>query len=207
MSIRDENQSNFGCTRLAVRRHRRTCSVPLRKTTETQTHTANLVKSIQKIQCEFNSKWNSEHARNGTVDKRQFQWNFWLDKVLELQDENEKVFVFMNERSDEYSPDTIEMCRKKILYFYKMADLYRNSIYGEIQRQERNKIELTIMIGVESIQKYRCSKFLRLWKIISWEHQRTIAKTNGSSTYRLNDTESLIMRNVREFLNVVYDLS
>lgn len=206
MSIRDKNQPNSGCTRMAVRRHRRTSSVPLRNSTET-IHAPKLIKSIQKFQCEFNSKWNCEIARNGTVDKRQFQWAFWLDKVLKLQKENESVFAFMNKKSNEYSPDTIEMCRKKILCFYKMADLYKDSIYREIQRPNGKKVELTIMIGVESIQKYRCKKFLRLWKIISWEHQRNVAKADGSIAYRLHNTESLITRNVREFMNVIYEFS
>lgn len=192
-----------------LERRRRTASVPTRKTKAT-IHAEKLVDSIRKQQREFHAKWNLENSV-GAVDARQFQWDFWKEKVLEIQKENEKVFVFMNDRSAEYSPDTIEMCRKKILCFYKMAELYKDSIYKEILRETEHRSELTVLIGLDAIQKYRCSKYLRLWKIISWEHQRNATSgnrdpTRGSPRNDFYETEALITRNVGEFLNVIYDL-
>lgn len=202
MTFRDKNRSNSGCNQLAERR-RRTCSVPTRKTRET-IHAEKLFESVRKFKCEYKSKWNKENA-DGFVEVRQFQWTFWNDKVLEIQSENEKVFVFMNNRSTEYSPDTIEMCRKRIFSFYKMAEMYTNSIYCDIRQQAADKSEMTVLIGVDAIQKYRCSKLLRLWKIISWEHQRK-ASHRVPTNDAMHETEDLITRNVAEFLNVVYDL-
>lgn len=123
--------------------------------------------------------------------------------MLEILNENEKVFVFMNERSIEYSPYTIEMCRNKILCFYTIADMYKNSIYKEILQDDTKKSELTVLIGLDAIQKYRCSNFLRLWKIISWDHQRNHSVPTGDD---FQETEMLMKRNVEEFLNVIYDL-
>lgn len=111
----------------------------------------------------------------------------------------------MNNRSTEYSPDTIEMCRKKIFCFYKVAEMYTNSIYNDIRQQTAHTSELTVLIGLDAIQKYRCSKLLRLWKIISWEHQRK-ASNRVPTVGAMHETEDMITRNVAEFLNVVYDL-
>lgn len=122
-----------------------------------------------------------------------------------MQKENEKVFEFMINRSTEYSPDTIEMCRKKIFCFYKMAEMYTNNIYNDIRQQATDRSELTVLIGLDAIQKYRCRKLLRLWKIISWEHQRQNSNRVPTSD-AMHETEDLITRNVAEFLNVVYDL-
>lgn len=203
MSVCDENQSNSCGTHLAERR-RRTRSVPNRKTRET-IYAAKLIESIRKIRREFHAKWNSENF-GGSVDVRQFQWDFWKDGVLDIQNENEKVFVYMNNRPDEYSADTIEMCHEKIIYFYKIADMYKDSIYEQILRQATDKSEMTVLIGLDAIQKYRCRNFLKLWNIISWEHQRT-ASDRWPTRDVLHETEATITRNVGEFLNVVYDFS
>lgn len=202
MTFRDKNRSNSGCTQLAERR-RRTCSVPTRRTRDT-IHAEKLFESVQKLKSEYTSKWNTENP-DGLVDVRRFQWTFWNDKVLEMQKENEKVFEFMINRSTEYSPDTIEMCRKKIFCFYKMAEMYTNNIYNDIRQQATDRSELTVLIGLDAIQKYRCRKLLRLWKIISWEHQRQNSNRVPTSD-AMHETEDLITRNVAEFLNVVYDL-
>lgn len=200
MCFRDEDRTNSGCIELAERR-RRSRDVPTRQKKETK-HSDKLLNSIRELQSEFNANWDSENI-DGFVDVRQFQWNFWNRKMLEILNENEKAFVFMNERSTEYSPHTIDMCRNKILCFYTMADMYKNSIYKEISENDTEKSELTVLIGIDAIQKYRCSNFLRLWKIISWDHQRNHNVPTGDD---FEETETLFTLNAKEFLNVIYDL-
>lgn len=81
--------------------------------------------------------------------------------------------------------------------------MYKNSIYQEILKEDTEKSELTVLIGLDEIQKYRCSNFLRLWKIISWDHQHNHNVPTGDD---FQETEALFTRNVKEFLNVIYDL-
>lgn len=202
MSFRGGNQSNFCCSN-QIADYRPRSIRNLDRKTNGKLYAERLFKSVQKYAAEFNSKWESENI-DGVVGTGQFQWNFWNEKISEIQLENEKVFVAMNAKSGVYSAETIEMCYKKIYHFYRMAEMYNHSICNEILQRKFDKSELSVLIGLEEIQKYRCRKFLKLWKIISLNHQRTATNTNLKNGS--NDPEALITRHVREFLNVIYEM-
>lgn len=203
MSFGNEYQTNLRSTHLAER-CRRALSVSRRKSKESL-YGQKLIDSIQKLRYEFHQKWNGEHFVD-VCDVRKIQWDFWNERVLAISKENEKVFVFMNRHRTKYSPETIEMCRKKIHYFHKLANMYRDSIYMDLSRELGEMSEMTVMIGLEAIEKYRCSKFIRLWNIASWQHQCTSASDRPPTRDPMYEMEALLTHNVGEFLKVVYDL-
>lgn len=197
------SQSNFRNTHFLQRHAMHSGNAERTQRTREQIYAENLLRSIERFKREYNTILNRESGN--VLNLQDFLTIFWMGKCEMFNIENDKVLMFMIERNTEYSPETIDACRMKIAAFHRLMNMYMQSIYASLRsRQPVRMTEMTAWIALDALQKYRCRKYLRLWRVLSWEHQRSAVEQVPSTTI---DLETVITNNVDEFLKVVYQKS
>lgn len=159
-----------------------------------------LLESIKNLRFEYNEQLKRKNIKR--VDQlRSFQWDFWKQKATEMYIENAKVFIFMNKSRGQYSLEAIKSCWHKISQFVIMIHLLNRDIRTEFVQNSIEKSELTVLISVETIQKYCCREYIKDWKSKALETRRASSKP----TEKLNETEVLVTQHVEKYLKNIYE--
>lgn len=159
-----------------------------------------LLNSITHLRSEYTEQLKRTNIKQ-VEQLRSFQWNFWKQKATEMYIENAKVFILMNKLRDKYSLEAIKLCWHKIGQFIFMVHLLNRDIRTEFVQNSVEKSELTVLISVETIQKYRCREFIKDWKPKASETRRA----SSMPCEKMNDTEALVTQRVEKFMKIIYD--
>lgn len=162
------------------------------------------LKSVKNLQSEYNAQLKYKDIKREN-ELRNFQWSFWKRKATEVHAENAKVFVLLSKSRASFKPNATKMCWEKMIYFYMLLNLLNRDVRTDIADRSANKSELTVLISVDAIQKYRCRKFLKDWKVETSKKQPPVSGRRQTPREKLNQTETMITHHVREFLKLVYE--
>lgn len=222
-----KKQTNFSRKRVASVRPSN--DVPVRALTGS-IFVREFLKSFKKFEAEYHAQLKGENIKRA-VELRTFQVKFWQQKATEVHLENAKVLDWMKKSRAKLKPDAIKKCEERIFQFVAMLRLLNRDIRAAIVQQSAKQSELTVLIAVEAIQKYRCRKYLKEWMATTSGDRRAIttpeisrattpsgsrrATTEGSNDpnrlltpqQNIHASEAQILHHVCKFIRLVFEHS